>query len=335
MTRILTKYLISLLLLLVFSNQTLHAQLSATDSIFLNTHFTEPMYLANDLFPGNWYVHDEVDSIPELFEKLDSMFVFNPSDFDSAYAHLQTDAYVRFDTLLNTTFNYYYATYGNAYKQYDPLVTLDFSLKGKSSKAYATYSPTNASDTGAIGFLIIPGSNNNQTTQLILGTGYHNTNCFVRNKLMEFGDVYIQCKPLEDYRALYWNKKKFNSGDYVSPGLNFIYSYLDSIDTPYGINYLTEAIALLKHMKSKYKKVMVLGCSQGGYAGLLAALNSPIDGCLVSSGYTKFIDGDSFFLHTLSQNFDSIPHQFTAPLIKNKIEASPGEFLFTWPNYDS
>ncbi|HOZ52353.1 MAG TPA: T9SS type A sorting domain-containing protein [Chitinophagaceae bacterium] len=329
------KYQRLIILFLFVSSKNLCAQLSPADSVFFNQHFAESMYVDLNLFPGNWFVHPEVTSVLDLNSKLLQIFKFNSGDFTNAYENMQVESNFEYDTALNQTFNSYYSLYGNAYRQYDPLIKLDFTLQGKTNTSYSTFTPTNIGIENEIAFFVIPGSNNNQTSEIIIGNGYHNTNCFLKNQLLNYGDVFVHCKPLEDYRALYWNSKKFNSGDYVTPVLNYVYNYQDSLDRPYGINYLIECLAMIKYLNAHYKKVVLIGCSLGGYSSLIASLNCPTDGCIISSGYTNFIETDSTFLYELSQNFKLLPYQYTNSIIKNKISESKSNYLFTWGNYDS
>lgn len=310
-------------------------QLSPADSVVMQQKFGENLYMLPSLFPGNWYVHEAVNSPLAIDSFLDQQMPFSSPEFDAAYRQIQVAGSLVADTALNPTFNQYYTLYGNAYKQLDPLVTLDFQLNGKHATAYSTYSPTSSPADREIAFLVLPGSNPNQTTELMIGSGYHNTNCYIKNILSGHGDVFILCKPLEDYRALRWNDKKLNSSDYITPGLNYIYHYLDSVDRPYGINYLVEAMALMKYLKTHYRKVMLLGCSQGGYASLLLSLQTEPDATLIASGYSKYIDDDSLFQYELMQNFKQLPLQYNSNLVKSKLSVSPTDYLFCWPDNDS
>ncbi|MBK7588379.1 MAG: hypothetical protein IPI22_08590 [Bacteroidetes bacterium] len=183
-----------------------------------------------------------------MYSKIDSIFPFTKYDFEDAYNRIQVASDFLYDTVRNNTFNYYYQFNNSAYYQYNPLVMFNFELNGIQTKAYSTYSPSNAIGNCKTAYFIIPGSNNNQTTALMKGYDYHNINCYIKNELKTMGDVYILCKPLEDYRALIWNSKKLNSGNYVTPGnLSFVYNYLLANNRPYGINYLIEALAIIKH----------------------------------------------------------------------------------------
>lgn len=320
---------------LIRSSLVSHAQLSSADSLFFLDHFNETLYQDTTGYPGHWYVYSDVSSMSDLYSKLDTIFPYSNADFNLVNTSLQPASHFYYDTLLNPTFNYYYNLLGTVYGQYDPLIKLDFSLNNKSSSAYFTYSPTQVAPDSDIGFLIIPGSNQNQTTDVIKGDGYYNYNCYVKDHLQNYGDVFILCKPLEDYRALQWNQNKFNSSDYNTPGLRYVYDYLDSINRPYGTNYLIECLALLKYMNQHYKKVVVLGCSMGGYSALLAALHSAVDGAMIASGYSTHFDDVPYIQFEVAQHFQNIPSLLNDTVIKEKINHSNSEFLFSFADQDN
>lgn len=322
-------------LLLLLQGRDVYAQLTTADSILMQERCSETLYMLPSLYPGQWYLHPGISAPSDIDSFLLTHFLFAGSEFGSAYGQMTVSDQLFVDTALNPTFNQYYTLYGNAYRQLNPLVQLDFQLNGKQASAYSTFSPTLSPAEREIAFLVIPGSNPNQTTELMTGGGYHNTNCYIKNTLQNYGDVFVLCKPLEDYRALRWHEKKLNSGDYLTPGKNYIYRYLDSVDRPYGVNYLIEAIALVRYLKSHYKKVMLLGCSQGGYATLLLSLNTNPDAALVASGYSKYIDEDSMFRYQLMQNFKQLPVQYDSTLVRSKLAQSATAYLFAWPDNDS
>lgn len=312
------------------------AQFSSSDSSFLSTVFTEVPYQNDSLFPGDWYYYSDFNSIASFYGKLDAMFKFNGNEWANAYQQMELLEF-RYDSLRNATFNYYYNVWGNAYQQLDPLVIQSFLLNGKTQEAFSTLTPANTVTDCKTGFLIIPGSDNNQTTDIVLGYGYHNNNCFVKNTLKQYGDVYVYCKPLEDYRALRWGGLKLNSGDYVTPGAaSFVYNYLNASHRPYAVNYLIECVALLKMMRSKYDKVVVVGCSLGGYSALLAGLETPVDGVICASGYSIYFDSLASVQYELSQNFENLNYQYPANLIASKIFQQPSkQFLFSYANLDN
>lgn len=324
-----------IILLLLFSLK-LNAQISVSDSIFLNSIFTEPLYNSTVNFPGTWYINDSIVSVSDLYNSINNEFKFYDSEFPNCYKNINIPNFIVKDNLVNPTMNYYFTNFGNAYKQIDPIYYLNFSLNNKTTKSYFTYTPNLINSNDSVAFLIIPGSNNNQTTDLIIGTGYHNINCYVKDYLKTIGDTYIYTKPGEDFRAWIRNDQKLNTADYVTSGAaSFLYNYLNSINKPYGINYLIECIALIKYLNTKYKKVILLGCSQGGYATLLTSLNSTIDASIISSGYTINFDNSPNDIYSLQQNFGNLTTSLPDTAVKLGIKKSNAEFLFSWPNLDS
>lgn len=327
------KYFIVLLLLFSFK---IKAQVSVSDSIFLNSIFTEPLYNSPSLFPGTWYLNNSITTVSDLYNSINNEFKFFDSEFPNCYENISIPNNMVKDNLVNPTMNYYFNNFGNAYKQIDPIYYLNFSLNNKTTKSYFTFTPKALNSSDSVAFLIIPGSNNNQTTDLIVGTGYHNINCYVKDYLKNIGDTYIYTKPGEDFRAWIRNNQKLNTADYVTPGAaSFLYNYLNSNNKPYGINYLIESIALIKYLNTKYKKVILLGCSQGGYATLLTALNATIDASIISSGYSINFDNSPNDIYSLQQNFGSLTPSLPDTAVKLGIKKSNAEFLFSWPNLDS
>jgi hypothetical protein len=154
--------------------------------------------------------------------------------------------------------------------------------------------------------------------------------------LKKSGDVYIHCKPLEDYRALYWTNKRLNSKDYVTPGApSFVYNYLAGSERHYGINYLIECMAFIKYLNQHYDRVILLGCSQGGYAALILSLISHVDGALIAAGYSVKLQDFSLGMFGFKQNFgDTLVNKYDSATIKNKLIQSTKRFLFTYGNLE-
>ena len=326
---------ILILLLFIFPFK-INAQITASDSIFLNSIFTESLYISPGSSPGTWYLNDSIATVSDLYNSINNEFKFYDSEFPNCYKNITIANNMVKDNIVNPTMNYYFTNFGNAYKQIDPIYYLNFSLNSKSTKSYFTYSPKSTNSSDSVAFLVIPGSNNNQTTEIINGVGYHNINCYVKNYLKTIGDTYIYTKPGEDFRALKRKNNKLNTGDYYTPGApSFLYNYLNSNNKPYGINYLIECIALIKYLNKKYKKVILLGCSQGGYATLLTSMNSTIDASVISSGYSINFDNSPTDIYALQQNFGNLTTNLSDTAVKNGLKKNNAEFLFSWPNLDS
>jgi hypothetical protein len=308
------------------------------DSVFLNTIMQEPVYSAYWLSPGNWFLYDSVNTTPALYSFIDSLFIFENEDFPNAYAQIAITNSPTLHGTVNTTMNNYFNQNPIfAYQQADPLYYLDFNLNQKMGRSEFTFSSQVTTPTSQrTAFLIIPGSNTNQTTELIRGTGYHNNLCQVKNLLRNHGDVYIHTKPGEDYRALVRKRKKLNTGDYYTPGApSFLYNYLLSNNKPYAVNYILECFAMIKYLHSDYDKVVVLGCSLGGFSTLISAINTPVDGCLISSGYSINFNNSPADLYSLQQNFGSVITGLTDTVVKSEVLKTNTDYLFTYGNNDS
>lgn len=312
------------------------AQTVPNDTTLLNSLFTETLYSSYWLFSGTWFTEDSVSTLSDMYSRLQTTFKFHQEDFENSYLQIQPADSMQKDLQINPTMNYYFQTISGAYKQMNPLYTLDFSLNDSSAKSYFTFTPRTTTNTIRTAFFILPGSNNNQTTEINRGVGYHNALCYMRESLKTKGDVFVLTKPLEDYRSLYRNKKKINTGDYYTPGApSYIYSYLINQDKPYGINYLIEGFAVLKYLQANYDKVVVLGCSQGGYATLITTLFGKADASVMSSGYSIAFDNSASDIYALQQNFGTLIQEMKDTFVRDQLAQKSSDYLFTYGNNDS
>ncbi len=319
------------LLILMLAGKYSFAQMSTADSLFMGTIFSSPVYMASWWFPGNWYVHDSISSKTELFAKLNDEFKFSYTDYKGSYKKMKVDSSLVPLDSINSSMNAWYAlnpTY--AYQQTNPCFKVNFNLKEISSSAYTTFSPGTASanPNGRTAFLIFPGSGDNATTEMIQGVGYHNLQCQVKDYLQQYGDVYIQIRPLQDIRGFQWNHARLMC-EYPDPSQ--VVNYLASKDKLYGVNVLIESIALTKYLKQAYDRVVILGLSYAGQYCLMNSFETQPDGVLVSGGYT--IDVDAIY----GSNAVQLPHfgslfydLLQRDSAKLKIQQSNSEFLFSW-----
>lgn len=314
------KFFILLLFLLNIS-QSASAQLSAADSTWFNQIFDQPRYADDSAFPGNWFVQDTINSTAELYNYLDSSYVFDLADFSVIDSMVVNDT-LFYDSLRNDTYNSYPFVFQNP----NPLTYIDYSLNGKNGRAYNFVFPKDTVSKADYAFLIVQGNGNNGATEIVQGYGYYNLLCYVSNGLKSKGDVFAFMKPNEDARAVYWNKHKLNH--------MFLVSYLDSAKRQFGLNYLTEIIATIKLLKQKYCKVIVLGLSEGGYASLLASAYTHPDAAVISGGYSIGFDTSWASYSLLQQKFDSLVFSFDKNTIKNNILANDTKYLFTWGDLD-
>ncbi len=314
------KFLILFFIFLIASQYS-KAQIAGADSLWCLQIFNHPKYVNSTSYPGNWYTNDSIQSLAGFYAQLDSVFKYKLEDFDKMDS-MQVGETLVFDTLRNNTYN----LYPFVFQQNNPLVNIDFTLNGKSSKAYSFLFPHDSATQSESAYLVFTGGGNNETSYLVQGIGYHNILCYVTNNLKSSGDVYAYMKPNEDARAIYWNEGKLNNA--------YMVSYLDSVKRQFGLNYLVEMIATIKYLKTKYCKVTVLGLSEGGYAGLLASLITPVDGVVVSGGYSTGFDTTWSSFSILKERFDSLVFRYQRDTIKNIIAANNTKYLFTWGDGD-
>jgi len=299
-----------------------HAQLSPADSTLFSTIFTSQIYIPYWNYPYPWYVYDSIQTKQQLENRFITTFPFTPADFNNnTYENIQ-NATLSYSTQINSSFN----TFPWIYNQTDPVMQLPFTLNGKMDTAYTAYTPSVANGDCNTAFLLIHGNDINTTTQLLQGIGYACYYCNVKNTCLQYGDVYTYSKPNEDWRAIYWKRKKLN---------DYAYNYCEAIGHNYGTNYLIETMALVKHLKKSYSKIILLGISEGGYTALLNLLNTEPDAAVVSGGYS--IDFDTYLpsQFLLSNRFGNAPDSYRRDTVKDRISKSKTNILFTWGESDN
>ncbi|MCC7029480.1 MAG: hypothetical protein IT257_04175, partial [Chitinophagaceae bacterium] len=307
---------------LLFLNKNVDAQLNAADSVLFNSVFTSSIYIPYWNFPYKWYTNDSITSMQGMQNTFASEFPFTPSDMTNyTFKNIKNETLI-FDTDLNASFNQFPWIYG----QTNPIMKLPFMLNNKSDTAYTAFTPSALNGDCKTAIFLIHGNGVNTTTYLLQGAGYACTYCNVKNTCLQFGDVYTYCKPNEDWRAIYWNKKKLN---------DYAYNYCEAIGHNYGTNYLIETIALVKALKSKYERVIVMGLSEGGYTTLLNLLNTEPDGAVVAAGYSINFDIYLPSQFLLSNRFGNIPQNYTRDSVKARIATLQTNTLFTYGEGDN
>jgi len=331
----LPKYIVVLtfLVLFLFNNKS-YAQTTYEDSLYFTTVFQTPVYINRNFNPGIFYIHSFVQTRAGLFDSLNNLMKFGGSDYYGSYNNIQVRDMYPVDSI-NNTMNYYFSKNKiNAYKQRDPIWSLPFSLNGKQSTTYCTYTPTTNTEnpqSNKTAVLFITGSGTNNGTAMVRGEGYQNIYGFQKDSLATLGDVYIAIRPLIDFRAFVWdrvNSPAALNSEFPIP--NQISSYLNGRGTPYGVNCLIESIALVKYLKSKYQRVIIAGLSYGGQYTTLNTLESAPEGALVSGGYTILVDETSQTNNYQMASFGSLFYSLNRDSVKNNIGKSTTEFLFSW-----
>lgn len=207
----------------------------------------------------------------------------------------------------------------NNHQTIDSIYKVDFSLNSKSYNAYNYFIQGNNTQ-DSIAFFIIPGSGNNESIQIYNGNSA-NYQGDISNKTKPYGDTYIFVKPNEDFLAWHNQTGKLTWEAYVNIILNQGHSYTS--------HYFVQAIACIKDLQKRYKKVVVLGCSQGGFAAMFVSLKTNPFATVVSSGYSILFED----IDWSGQNQAVIPgifEYYDSSSIKQSLGAQSTKYLFTY-----
>jgi len=239
-----------------------------------------------------------LDALGQRLQKFD----ISTSDLFTSYASMS----IVNDTLIDTIFR------------------VDFQLNSKMYESYSYFVPGLVS-ADSVAFMIIPGSGYNQSTQIYNNNlaDYHGD---IAARVSKYGDTYIFTKPIYDFLGIHWNGKLLTHEAFTAHLINNGYSW--------GAYYLTQAIALSKHLKNKYKKFIILGLSQGGWATTYVSLQVEPTAAVAASGYTiriltvAWMGINQMIGHNIFTNY-------TNPFIYNTIQAQSTKYLFTYGKSDN
>jgi hypothetical protein len=197
-----------------------------------------------------------IHSLEEMASQLKG-WVTDARRFPAAFARLQLGRAVRRDSLL----------------------LLDYVLD-KPSQAAAYAVPMRGGE-AECAILVIPGSGENQAYEMFRG----NPENYQKN-IVDIGagycDVFIQIKRNDSLYALHNGQRRLRD--------SYVYNYLINRGGSYSALYLTDALAMAKHLKNAYRRLVVAGLSQGGLAALLVASQANPQGLIAASGYTVLLD---------------------------------------------
>lgn len=311
-------------------NKPIQAQLSPADSALFNSIFVDMTYIDVYNFPGKWNTNTEIQSFNHLQAQIDSLFPFKNYDLAIAYDSSITDTIIKEYIEINDeidTFNVHYNT--TLFPAKRPFRYLNFAINNKFSVAsFILDSCKNPNANVKTAFVVLTGTGSNQLTAISnFIFNYHNTNCHIRPFLNNFGDVYLTGTAAEDNRAIHWNYKKLSRYGPTQP--SFLNNYLNSVQQATGINKLIETIALVKYLKSKYKKVIVLGLSTGGTEALWASILSRPSGTILSSGYSILTDTNANSLWVNSIYYDSCLYYFNKDSLMTHFKEKNSNYLIT------
>ena len=326
---------IFLFLMALFSNGKSYAQFTANDTAYLNNLFTELPYISYWNKPGKWFTNNEITSVQDYFNQMDSNFKFYNHEYGGCFNHIIIESEIILDTQINITFNTFEQVNNlTIYGIPNPFGKVKFSLNNKSAYTYFVLdSTTNINQDCTVAYMVVLGSGQNAMSTFVQGTGYHNLYCQVRNNLKQYGDVYSMSRANEDHRAIFFNKKKLGTITPVQP--TFMQSYLNAANRSYGANQLIETVAMIKFLKSKYDKVFVLGLSTGGKVALWSSMEAEPHAALISSGYTILADINYQTQLINSYSFGNFLLDIDKDSTKKRISELKTQFMFTWGDNDN
>lgn len=171
-------------------------------------------------------------------------------------------------------------------------------------------------------YLIIPGSGVNEASKIFYGddADYH---CCLRNKIDKNADVYVYVKPNNDFLAIHHQGKVLN-------GKVALFPQLLMMGGSYSTRYLVDAIALAKHLKGKYKKLVIAGLSQGGNAALMISLQVEPDVAIVASGYSVLNSGPVYVAGINQIVIPGFLEVYTTEYIANVMGQQTTQYMFTF-----
>lgn len=326
-------YIITALLLSSFS---VLAQMSHSDSTYLNSISGEQTYISYWNKPGVWFLNSEVTSLPNLYDQIENDYPFASSDFENCNQQIITADSLKDVTLINQTINQYEDSQNVVLYGLDkPFRQLNFSLGSKFGKTFALMDSSHVlSSQHDIAFLVITGTGTNLARSILDGSGYHNTNCFTNNLINKLGDVFVPIVPNDELRAIYFNKKKL-TGTISGNAIPFLLSYLNAGGRAYGVNRLIETVAWIKYLKKTYKRVVVLGLSTGGKVAHWSSLMAEPDAAIISSGYSILVDNDFSSQLINSMSYGNYLTIFNKDSIRNRTTQLKTQLLLTLAQNDT
>jgi hypothetical protein len=201
-------------------------------------------------------------------------------------------------------------------------IGISYNYKGSTDTVFAYFKKSLKKSNDSTGFLVIPGSGINQSSEIY---NYNNIENNYQSNIDDicqlYGDVFILVKPNQDFLAIHNGEKKIGEASFVN--------YLINKGSSYSGYYFIQSLVLSKYIKERYNKTIIAGLSQGGYVALLNSLQSHPDKSIIASGYSILFDGPNQFILPALNNF------FNSEYIKNNISKSNTNYLFTYGKHES
>lgn len=270
-----------------------------------------------------WAFNQPIYSTDTSLSKYLYKGVYNLSQLDSAYQRFvftSNECYGSYASISTATNILPCA--GNAFQ-------LNFSLNNKNSSAYFYKVDTGMKNTA---IFVIPGTGNNQSSQILSNVpanyhNYYNSIYFgLPESCLKHGDMYMYIKPNEDIRAIRYGNFKLSEPN--------LYPVLTNRGTSYTSNLFIECFAIVKYLKTKYRKVIIYGLSQGGTTSMITAVETDPDASLVCSGYSTTWDTAFYASGPSGLIQDSIFNVYSSKNIKDSMTQNMGYYFYSWGSAD-
>ena len=268
--------------------------------------FNQPIYSTDTSLSK--YLHKGVYNLSQL-DSAYQRFVFTSNECYGSYSGISTATNIS-------------PCAGNAFQ-------LNFSLNNKNSSTYFYKVDTGMKNTA---IFVIPGTGNNQSSQILSNVpvnyhNYYNSIYFgLPESCLKHGDMYMYIKPNEDIRAI-------RNGNFKLSEPN-LYPVLTNRGTSYTSNLFIECFAIVKYLKTKYRKVIIYGLSQGGTTSMITSIETDPDAALVCSGYSTTWDTAFYASGPSGLIQDSIFNVYSSDNIKDSMTQNMSYYFYSWGSAD-
>ncbi len=285
----------------------------------INTFFNGPQYAFYSADSNN-FLQDESYTEPLLEQHIHDMCKLPTGSF---YHALDKITYSGNRTFLNGLHDQV-PEYDTIFKE----CKLDFVYGGISSSTYSFF--VNGLNDTNTAFLVMPGSGSFQSLFIAEGNSdnYHNQSCIVKEMLRQKGDVYVYVRPNEEFRSIWINR--YGTGYY--PKLD--YDVLDPYTKFHGIdwqdNLFSEINVWVHYLKKKYKRVVIMGLSAGGWPPLFSSLQLKPDACIIASGFSAASYQNFIVTNNENTVLDGVLGVYTMDSLRTIVRHSNTEYLFSY-----
>lgn len=255
---------------------------------------------------------------------LDSWAQFNQADLDDAANPANI-------TISNTS------TFTSA------ILTINYTINGKNGTVHvwarhygmtvngASTSPGQYGSSSSRAVLIIPGSGNNETCDMMNSTGYDNVLFPVGTAT---GDAYVYQYPGQDLRSIYGTnspQKKF--------GIGAIENHMITAGTSTAILALMEICVIMKYLRTassvnatfpQYTKIGIMGLSKGAFYSMMGALYTEPAAAIIASGFS--LKEYRFNRLGNGNNIPSIEDTWDQDTLIDAVQNSATKFYYTCSN---